>query len=199
VEKLSTSEIVTVLAHEMGHYTTKHIFTMMGASILQTGIMFYILSLFINNEGLFDAFGMEHPSISASLIFFGFLYAPISMLLGIIFNAFSRRNEYEADAFAVKTTSKPDALITGLKKLSVSNLANLTPHPLHVFLNYSHPPILERIRALKDMGGGAPTSGASERAKCDTCDEVLDPETPPGQLICDHCRAETASCCCADE
>lgn len=149
VEKLSTNEIVPVLAHEMGHYKKKHIFKMMAASILQMGIMFYILSLFLNNEGLFAAFGMEHLSIYASLIFFGFLYSPITMLVGIAGNFFSRRHEYEADAYAASTTARPLDLINGLKKLSVSNLANLTPHPLHVFLNYSHPPVLARINALK--------------------------------------------------
>lgn len=151
MEKLSSNEIVAVLAHEMGHYKKKHIFKMMAASVLQMGVMFYILSLFINNKGLFAAFGMEHLSIYASLIFFGFLYSPISMLLGIITNIFSRKHEYEADAYAARTTSRPQDLISGLKKLSVSNLSNLTPHPLHVFLNYSHPPVLARIMALQGV------------------------------------------------
>lgn len=151
MEKLSASEIVAVLAHEMGHYKKKHIFKMMAASIIQMGVMFYILSLFLNNQGLFAAFKMEHLSIYASLIFFGFLYSPISMVLGIVSNIFSRRHEYEADAYAATTTSLPDNLISGLKKLSVSNLSNLTPHPVHVFLNYSHPPVLARINALREM------------------------------------------------
>ena len=151
IEKLSVHEIVAVLSHEMGHYKRKHIFKMMGASILQTGIMFYILSLFINNEGLFAAFKMEHLSVYASLIFFGFLYSPISMFLGIVFNYFSRRHEYEADAYAAVSTKRPQDLVNGLKKLSVTNLSNLTPHPLHVFLNYSHPPVLARIQALHNL------------------------------------------------
>lgn len=150
VEKLSTHEIVAVLAHEMGHYKRRHIFKMMGASILQMGIMFYILSLFLNNEGLFAAFGMDHVSVYASLIFFGFLYLPISMFLGIIFNFFSRRHEYEADTYAAASTESPMDLISGLKKLSITNLSNLTPHPLYVFLNYSHPPILARIKAIQN-------------------------------------------------
>jgi len=151
VEKLSTREIVAVLAHEMGHYKRKHIFKMMGASILQMGIMFYILSLFLNNEGLFAAFCMDHVSVYASLIFFGFLYSPISMFLGIVFNFFSRRHEYEADTYAAASTERPMDLISGLKKLSVTNLSNLTPHPLHVFLNYSHPPVLARIQAMQNL------------------------------------------------
>ena len=151
VEKLSPPEIVAVLAHEMGHFKKRHIFKMMGASILQMGIMFYILSLFLNNKGLFAAFGMDHLSIYASLIFFGFLYSPFSMFLGIVFNFFSRRHEYEADAYGVESTKSPVDLISGLKKLSVTNLSNLTPHPLHVFLNYSHPPLLARIQAMKNL------------------------------------------------
>ena len=151
VDKLSVYEIIAVLAHEMGHYKRKHIFKMMGASILQMGIMFYILSLFINNDGLFSAFKMEHLSVYASLIFFGFLYTPISMFLGIVFNYFSRQHEYEADAYAAKSTKRPQDMVSGLKKLSVTNLSNLTPHPLHVFLNYSHPPVLARIQAMHNL------------------------------------------------
>jgi STE24 endopeptidase len=148
MEKLDDDEIVVVLAHEMGHFKRKHIPKMMVASILQSGLMFFILSLFLKNEQLFAAFSMEHVSIYASLIFFLFLYAPISSLISIFFNIYSRKNEYEADAWAVETTGLRQALVSGLKKLSVHNLSNLTPHPLNVFLNYSHPPVLERIRAI---------------------------------------------------
>ena len=148
MEKLDHDEIVAVLAHEMGHFKLKHIVKMMTASILQSGLMFFILSLFLENAQLFAAFGMDNLSIYASLTFFAFLYAPLSFLLSIGFNISSRKHEYEADAFAVKTTGLGTALINGLKKLSVHNLANLTPHPLNVFLNYSHPPVLERIQAI---------------------------------------------------
>ena len=153
MEKLSTSEIVAVLAHEMGHYKLKHTLSMMAISVLQMGFMFFILSLFLNNPELFDAFGMENLSIYASLIFFGFLYSPISTLVAIGFNAFSRRNEYQADQFAVRTCADAESLISGLKKLTVSNLSNLTPHPFAVFLYYSHPPILARIAALRKARG----------------------------------------------
>ena len=112
--------------------------------------MFFILSLFLGNEQLFAAFGMENISIYASLTFFLFLYAPISSLISIFFNIFSRKYEYEADVWAVETTGKGKALISGLQKLSVHNLSNLTPHPLNVFLNYSHPPVLERVREIEE-------------------------------------------------
>ena len=152
MEKLTSNEIVAVLAHEMGHYKLKHIPVMMMLSIAQMGVMFFILSRFLENSELFAAFGMEQVSIYASLVFFGFLYSPISTLLAIGFNAFSRRNEYQADRFATRTDGAGaggEHLISGLKRLSVSNLSNLTPHPLHVALNYSHPPILARIEALR--------------------------------------------------
>jgi STE24 endopeptidase len=206
IEKLSPGEIVAVLAHEMGHYKKKHIFKMMAASILQMGIMFYILSLFLNNEGLFAAFGMEHLSIYASLIFFGFLYAPISMLLAIASNFFSRRHEYEADAYAAATISRPQDLINGLKKLSVSNLANLTPHPLHVFLNYSHPPVLARIHALQQYRTSADQreEALGRALSCDGCRkfvtaEEMQTENHTGRRLCPECRAEERSCGCADD
>ncbi len=151
IDKLNTGEIVAVLAHEMGHFKHKHIFKMMAASILQMGIMFFIMSLFLGNQQLFAAFGMEHISIYAGLIFFGFLYSPVSTMLSIFFNLFSRKHEYEADAWAVTTTEQVQELISGLKKLSVHNLSNLTPHPFNVFLNYSHPPVLQRIRAIQQL------------------------------------------------
>ena len=149
IEKLSEQEIIAVLAHEMGHFKLHHIIKMIFASILQTGILFYFLSITLNNQGIFEAFGMAHLSIYASLVFFGFLFSPVNLLVSIVFNIFSRRHEYSADQFASNSTGSPDTLIRGLKKLSCANLSNLTPHPFHVFLHYSHPPILERIAALR--------------------------------------------------
>ena len=151
LDTLTTSEIVAVLAHEMGHYKRKHLLGMLVLSILQTGLMFFLLSLFLNNPGLFAAFAMEHISVYAGLIFFGFLYTPIATLLAISINAFSRRNEYQADRFVVESGAHGEDLISGLKKLSLSNLANLTPHPVHVAINYSHPPVLARIQALRQF------------------------------------------------
>jgi STE24 endopeptidase len=149
ISKHTTEELVSILAHEMGHYKKKHILKSIIISILSTGLMFYILSIFMNNPALFAAFQMEHISIYASLFFFGFLYAPIEMILSIFGNMLSRHHEYEADAWAVRTYQRPQSMIAALKKLSVDNLSNLTPHPLKVFLSYSHPPVLERIRAIQ--------------------------------------------------
>jgi STE24 endopeptidase len=94
---------------------------------------------------------MEHTSIYASLFFFGFLYAPIEMIISIFSNILSRKNEYQADEYSVKTYKKPKAMILALKKLSVDNLSNLTPHPFKVFLSYSHPPVLERIKSIRKL------------------------------------------------
>ena len=151
MEKLTTGEIVAVLAHEMGHFKKKHIIKMLVISVVQTGIMFYFLSLIMQNQGLFEAFKMDHISTYASLIFFGYLFSPVNMLVSIAFNFISRKHEYEADAYAIDSTSTVDDLISGLKKLSQANLVNLTPHPVAVFLEYTHPPVLERIEAIRKL------------------------------------------------
>lgn len=151
IAKHTVEELVSILSHEMGHYKKKHVLKSVVISILTTGLMFYILSLFINNRELFAAFKMQEVSIYASLFFFGFLFSPIQMALSIFGNVLSRRHEYEADAYSVETYRKPESMITALKKLSVDNLSDLTPHPLQVFLSYSHPPVLERIQAIRGI------------------------------------------------
>jgi len=161
IEKHSVPELVGIVAHEMGHYRRKHILKAIGRSVLTTGLTFFLMSLFIGNKLLFAAFGMDHVSIYASLVFFGFLYAPIAMLISLVEYAISRRHEYEADAFAVETCGAPDTMISALKRLSVDNLSNLTPHPLKVLLDYSHPPILDRMRAI--AAASPPGGGRSAR------------------------------------
>ena len=149
IENHSTDELIGVLAHEIGHCKRGHIKKTIVISLVSSLLMFFILSLFITREGLYAAFGIEGTPLYAGLIFFGFLYAPISMIIGLLGNLLSRKHEFEADAFAAETTKAPGEMITALKKLSVDNLSNLTPHPLKVFLEYSHPPVLERIKALR--------------------------------------------------
>ena len=151
IKKHTVDELVSILSHEMGHYKKKHILKSMLISIITTGLMFFILSLFINNQGLFSAFKMENTSIYASLIFFAFLYTPINTAISILGKILSRKYEYEADVYAVTTYRKPESMISALKKLTVDNLSNLTPHPLKVFLSYSHPPVLERIQSIRRM------------------------------------------------
>jgi STE24 endopeptidase len=149
IENHTVDELVSVLAHEVGHYKKKHILKSMIISILHMGFMFYLLSLFLSQKGLFDAFYMDMMSVYAGLIFFGMLYTPIEMILSVIMQIFSRKNEYEADRFAAETTNESENMISALKKLSRDNLSNLTPHPFYVFLNYSHPPVLKRIEAIR--------------------------------------------------
>jgi STE24 endopeptidase len=116
--------------------------------VARTGAVFFLMSLFMRSPGLFAAFGMEQMSVYAGLVFFVLLYTPVSLALSVAANAVSRAHEYEADAFAARITGNPGAMISALKKLSVSSLTNLTPHPLAVWLHYGHPPALARIRAL---------------------------------------------------
>ncbi|SVB99944.1 uncharacterized protein METZ01_LOCUS252798, partial [marine metagenome] len=148
IEKQSVQEILAIVAHEVGHYKKKHIQKGIVLSILSSGFMFFMVSVFMKNPQLFAAFSMEKLSVYGSLVFFQILFSPINMLLSLFTNALSRKNEFEADKFSSETTGDPLHLISGLKKLTIENLGNLTPHPLNVFLNYSHPPVLQRIRAL---------------------------------------------------
>ena len=149
VEQMDDDEIIAVIAHEVGHYKLKHIHSGIILNTIQSGAMLFILSLFIMNPDLFAVFQMENLSTYGSLLFFSMLYAPISILLGIFFMIISRRNEFSADDYSSRTAEMPDALISGLKKMSKENLSNLTPHWLNVFLNYSQPPVLDRIKALQ--------------------------------------------------
>jgi len=149
VAQYSIPEIVGVLAHEVGHYKKKHVLQGMIISIVQTGVIFFILSLFINSPGLYKGFYMANISVYSGLLFFGLLYTPLQLVLSIVFQMISRRNEYEADLYAIKTIDNPQTMITALKNLSSKNLSNLTPHPFYVFLNYSHPPLLQRITAIQ--------------------------------------------------
>lgn len=158
IEKHPVGELVSVIAHEVGHHKKKHVLKGTILSILHSGLLLFLLSRFVENRALFDAFQMEGISVYAGIVFFSILYTPIELALSIGLNYMSRRHEYEADAFAAETIASPEPLISGLKNLSVSNLGNLTPHPLTVFLNYSHPPVLQRIAALRQFDNGLHTS-----------------------------------------
>ncbi|MFC2152270.1 M48 family metallopeptidase [Bacteroidota bacterium] len=147
IKKLSKEEIVAVLAHEIGHYKKKHTLISIFTSIIQTGLTLFILSLFVGNPELSKALGSDIPSFHLGLITFGFLYSPISTIIGLFMNIVSRKNEYAADQFASEKY-KGSYLQNALKNLSVTNLSNLTPHPLYVFFNYSHPTLLQRLKFI---------------------------------------------------
>lgn len=150
IDKLSKEEIVAVLAHEIGHFKKKHTLIAVINSIIQTGITLFILSLFVGNPNLSKALGSDIASFHLGLITFGFLYSPISTVIGIFMNIISRKNEYEADKFASEHYKKIH-LQNALKQLSINNLSNLTPHPLYVFFNYSHPTLLQRLEFIDQL------------------------------------------------
>ena len=148
INDMETDELVAVLAHEIGHYKKKHVIQGLLISLIQTGIVLFIFSLLINNPTLSKALGVEVPNFHIGLVAFGILYSPVSFVLGIFMNILSRKNEYQADAFAA-TNFNPKALASALKKLSVKNLSNLKPHKTYVFFHYSHPTLLQRLEHLK--------------------------------------------------
>jgi len=147
IEELTPNEIAAVLAHEIGHFKQKHIVKSLILGALQNGLMFFLLGWFINEPLIALAFGVKEPSFHIGLLGFGLLYTPISALLGLGMTILSRKNEYEADAFAAKYVDA-EYLISALKKISASALSNPVPHPLYVYFNYSHPTLLSRIKAL---------------------------------------------------
>lgn len=148
INDLHEDEIVAVLAHEVGHYKRNHIIINLSVSILLTGLTLFLLSVFVNNPELSLAIGVSQPSFHAALIGFILLYSPISTVTGLAMNYLSRKFEFQADDYA-KETFAAEPLITSLKKLSKNSLSNLTPHSAYVFMNYSHPPLAERIRNLR--------------------------------------------------
>lgn len=147
INDLEINEIVAVLAHEIGHYRLKHIIRGTILSVLQTGLTLYLLGWFVNEPALSQALGVNEPVFHIGLIGFAILYSPVSEILGLGMNIFSRRNEFQADAFAGKHADA-GALQSALKKISANALSNPTPHPWYVFFNYSHPPLLKRLEAL---------------------------------------------------
>lgn len=149
IEKHTDEELVSVLAHEVGHFKKKHILVSMFLTILQLGIMCYLFELCMNMEVIASSLGSSKMNFHIGIIAFSFLYSPIGLITGVLMNILSRKNEYEADKFA-KDTYNGNFLELALKKLSVDSLSNLYPHPLYVFVHYSHPPLLKRLARLKD-------------------------------------------------
>ena len=148
IDELTEEEIVAVLAHEVGHYKKRHTLRSMVVSVIQMGVLFWLFSLCVNNAALSEALGGDRAYFQLGLIAFAILYSPVNLILGVGMNVWSRSNEYEADAFAARYY-KGDYLVSGLKKISVKSLSNLTPHPLYEYIYYSHPSLLKRIDAVK--------------------------------------------------
>ena len=149
LDKHSTDEIISVVAHEVGHYKKKHVITGTLMGIVETGIILFLFNLIMNEQALFSVFGVFNVSVHCGLVFFTMLYSPISLVTSLFTTALSRKNEYEADLYSLETTGNSVALISMLKGLAANNLSHLTPHPLKVFLSYSHPPVIDRISAIE--------------------------------------------------
>ncbi|MBE3086523.1 MAG: M48 family metallopeptidase [Bacteroidetes bacterium] len=147
-KELTEEEIVAVLAHEIGHYKKKHVLLALLFSVILTGLMLFLFSLVVNNPVLSQAIGSKNTSFHMGLIVFGILYSPLSLLIGLLTNFISRKNEFAADRF-VRENFRPEILAEALKKLSVKNLSNMMPHPAYVFFHYSHPPLLSRLEKLE--------------------------------------------------
>lgn len=147
IENHSKEELVAVLAHEIGHYKKKHTLINVILSVVQTGILLYVLSLFIDSPLMSGALGADQASFHMGVLAFSLLFTPINFILGLVMNSLSRKFEYQADEFAGKYYSARD-LKTALKKLSADNLSNLHPHPAFVYVYYSHPPVMERLKYL---------------------------------------------------
>ncbi len=152
VAQQTVPELVAVLAHEIGHFKCRHIVQRLVLSLLQLGALFFLLGKVLNTTDLFAAFGVAQPSVWLGLVFFMLLFQPVQFVLGVALAWWSRKHEYEADAYAAKIVGGPQDLISALRKLARSNLTNLTPHPLGVFLHYSHPPLRQRLQALAALG-----------------------------------------------
>lgn len=151
IDKHETDEIMAILAHEAGHSKKRHVLWLTAIFLAKSFVLFLLMSVFLSHAGLFQAFGMGQASVHAGLLFFLLLFTPASMVLSLGLNALSRRFEFQADRFAAQTTHNGQAMIRALKKLSAHNLSNLTPHPFRVALSYSHPPVMQRIRAIRTL------------------------------------------------
>jgi STE24 endopeptidase len=149
VERHPVPELVAVLAHEIGHYKRRHVPKMLAVAVLHVGVLFYLLSAVLASPELHRAFYVDRPSVATGLVFFGLLYTPVELLMSVVINAMSRRHEYQADRFAADTTGDGASMIGALKRLAIENLSNLTPHPMVVALEATHPPVVRRIRALQ--------------------------------------------------
>ena len=150
ISELNTEEIVAVLAHEIGHYRKHHVYSGLLFSLLSSALMLYIFALVSGHNAFSQVLGSDNPGFHLAIISFGILYTPLSLVIGLGMNFLSRVNEYQADRFA-REEYGGQYLASALKKLSVSNLSNLTPHPFYVFFHYSHPTLLQRLNKLKEI------------------------------------------------
>ena len=148
IERCSADELTAIVAHEVGHYKKQHVTRGMLLGILQLGLMLFVFGVLLQQPQLYAAFGVSQRSVYVGLTLCALLYEPVSLVLSLLSLSRSRRNEFEADRFAVETTGLSEALVSGLKRLAGDSLSNLSPHPGYVFVHYTHPPLGQRIRAI---------------------------------------------------
>jgi STE24 endopeptidase len=151
IEKHPQSELLAVLAHEIGHFKRGHIVQRLWVAVVQLAVIFLLMGTVLSHPGLHAAFGLAHPVLWLGFVFFIILYEPVQTVLGILSGLWSRKHEYEADAYAAGATGGPADMTAALKRLARDTLSNLTPHPLTVFLHYSHPPMIQRLAALRKL------------------------------------------------
>jgi STE24 endopeptidase len=148
VQQLSEPELEAVLAHEIGHFKKKHIPKMLVFSALSSLVGFYFIALLAKQEWFYRAFEFEPGNVAPALLLFGLLSGVVTFWFSPLAHWWSRRYEYQADAFAAEVMNEAQSLIGALRKLNEKNLSNLTPHPFYSSFYYSHPTLLERERAL---------------------------------------------------
>jgi len=153
VQTLTPREVAAVLAHEIGHNVLGHIPRLIGGTVLKIGFFLALFALLKDHQGLIQGAGFAEPSLHAGLTVFFLILTPVGLLLGAWHNTRARRYEFEADRYAARLTEAPQDLISALKRLAAHNMANLTPHPWHVALYASHPPLLKRLEALNQEAG----------------------------------------------
>jgi STE24 endopeptidase len=151
IEKHPQSELLAVLAHEIGHFKRGHIVQRLWVAVVQLAVIFLLMGTVLSHPGLHAAFGLAHPVLWLGFVFFMILFEPVQTVLGILSGLWSRKHEYEADAYAAGATGGPADMTAALKRLARDTLSNLTPHPLTVFLHYSHPPMIQRLAALRKL------------------------------------------------
>jgi STE24 endopeptidase len=152
IEKHPQPELLAVLAHEIGHFKRGHIVQRLALGVVQLAVLFLLMGTVLGNAGLHAAFGLDRPVLWLGFVFFMILFEPAQTVIGILSGLWSRKHEYEADAYAAQATGGPSDMIAALKRLARDSLSNLTPHPLTVFLHYSHPPMIQRLEALRRLG-----------------------------------------------
>jgi len=145
----TTEEIVAILAHEIGHNKCRHVPVMLALHLAEMALMLGLLGWMLKSPGFFAAFGVQGTPVGMGLVLFGMIYKPLGVLTGLLGLAMSRKHEFEADAFAAKAVGSHQPLTEGLKRLSRDHLSHPQPHPLTVWLHYSHPPLVERLAALR--------------------------------------------------